>query len=128
MGVQYLSEEYMAAGNEALAASTDVAEAITDLDLTMAFVVTDGPDGDFEHFIRISDGAVTIGRGATEQPHATIRNSYKTSAKLSQGTLSNQMGFMTGKIKISGSMGALMKHTGALDLIQETLSSLDVDY
>lgn len=128
MGVQYLSDEYMTAGNAALAESSEAASAVEGLTLAMAFEVADGPDGDFEHFIKVDDGTVEIGRGHLENADATIRNSYKTSSKLSQGKLSNQMGFMTGKIKISGSMGVLMKHTGALDAIQETLSGLDIDY
>ena len=128
MGVQYLSDEYMAAGNVALEESAEVAAAIDGLTLAMAFEVADGPDGDFEHYISVKDGQVEIGRGHLPEADATIRNSYKTSSKLSQGTLSNQMGFMTGKIKISGSMGVLMKHSRALDVIQETLSGLDIDY
>ena len=128
MGVHYLSDEYMEAGNAALAASVDVQPAIKGVEVTMAFKVTDGPDGDLEHYIRIGDDKVTIGRGSVENPDATIRNSYKTSAKLSKGELSNQMGFLTGKIKISGNMGVLMKHNAALDLIQATLSDLNVDY
>jgi len=128
VGVQYLSDEYMAAGNVALEESAEVAAAVDGLTLAMAFEVSDGPDGDFEHYISVKDGKVEIGRGHLPDADATIRNSYKTSAKLSQGTLSNQMGFMTGKIKISGSMGVLMKHSRALDVIQETLSGLDIDY
>ena len=128
MGIQYLSDQYMAAGNAALAASDEVAAAAVGLTLAMAFEVSDGLDGDFEHYIKIDDGSVSIGRGSLSDADATIRNSYKTSAKLSQGKLSNQLGFMTGKIKISGSMGVLMKHTAALDVVQETLAGLDIDY
>lgn len=128
MGVPYLSAEYMEAGNTALGTSADVKAAVAGITLNLGFEVSDGPDGDFEHYIKIADGGVEVGLGSIEDPDATIRNSYKTSSKLSQGKLSNQMGFMTGKIKISGGMGVLMKYTTALDLIQETLSNLDVDY
>jgi putative sterol carrier protein len=72
--------------------------------------------------------AVELARGDLSKPDAKVRSSYHTAARLSQHQLSNQVAFLTGKVKISGNLGALMRHNATLDLIQATLSGLDIDY
>jgi hypothetical protein len=128
MGIPFLSDEYMQAGVASLAGDAGVQKAIAGVDVALLFEVTGGPDGDFSYYIDIGEGGVDLARGALENPSATIRSSYETAARLARKELSNQMALMTGKVKIAGSLGALMKHATVLDLIQSRLSDLDIEY
>jgi hypothetical protein len=46
MSVKFLSEDWLNASSETLAADSDYQAATSTTDLTLQFVVTDGPDGD----------------------------------------------------------------------------------
>ena len=128
MPLGFLSEEFLAAGESAANANPEVQQAIAGLDLSMVIDVADGPDGDFTYHIAILGGKVAIRRGNLDEPDARVRNSYDVAARLARGELGNQMALFTGKIKISGGLGKLVKHQGTLDLIQATLSDIDATY
>jgi hypothetical protein len=118
----------MRVGTEALGASEEVRRAVDGIDLGMLYSVTGAPEGDFSYYIKIGGGAVELGRGDLDEPDARVRSSYETAARLSQGKLSNQMAFLTGKVKLSGNLGALRRHNAALDLIQSTLARMEIVY
>jgi len=128
VAVKFLSDEYMRLGNETLNASETVRKAVDGVSLGLLYSVTTAADGDFSYYIKVADGAVELARGDLSKPDAKVRSSYHTAARLSQHQLSNQVAFLTGKVKISGNLGALMRHNATLDLIQATLSGLDIDY
>ena len=128
MPLAFLSDEFLAAGESVANADPGVQQAIAGLDLSIAIDVADGPDGDFTYHIAISDGKVAIRRGNLDEPDARVRNSYDVAARLARGELGNQLALLTGKIKISGALGKLVKHQGTLDLIQANLSDIDATY
>ena len=128
MAVRFLSEDYMRLGSEKLNASETVRKAVDGLQLGLLYAVSAAPEGDFTYYIKISDGAVELAMGVLANPDAKVRSSYETAARLSQNQLSNQMAFLTGKVKLAGNLGALMRHNATLDLIQATLSGMDLEY
>lgn len=119
MSVPCLSEQHLEAVTAAMA--QDEAIGVADL-------ITDGPEGDFEYHINVGDGAASMGRGALNEPDVSITSSYQTAAKLGRRETSSQMAFMTGKIKVKGSVGALMKNMALMQKIESHAYSVDVDY
>lgn len=128
LAVRFLSDEYMRLGTETLRSTPAVRDAVDGITLGLLYTVASGPDGDFNYYIKVADGAVELARGDLADPDAKVRSSYHTAARLSQLQLSNQVAFLTGKVRISGDMGVLMRHNALLDLIQATLSGMDIDY
>jgi hypothetical protein len=128
MALQFLSPEYCEAGTRLLSADADVRAAIDGVEVSLLYAVRDSPAGDFDYYIAISGGEVEVARGELDGPSATVRSTYDTAAKIARRELSNQVAFLTGKVKISGNLGALMKHNSTLDLIQEKLGGLDTIY
>lgn len=128
MAYRFLSPEYCEAGTRLLSADADVRAAIEGVEVSLLYAVRDGPAGDFAYHIDISAGEVEVGRGEIDNPSATVKSTYVTAAKIARRELSNQVAFLTGKVRISGNLGALMKHTSTLDLLQEKLSGLDTVY
>lgn len=129
MGVQFLSEDYVAAAQEALDGHDGFQGAIGGKDLALQFKVTEMPDGsDLDYYINIADDAARVGLGELETGDVTITNSYETAAAISKGELNTQMAFMTGKLKVSGEMAKLMLNIAAITEMTNAMGSIETDY
>ena len=58
--------------------------------------------------VRVADGAVTVAEGA-EDADCTISASEETLTRIVNGEQNPTTAYMTGKLKISGDMGAALK-------------------
>ncbi len=125
---KFLSEEYIVAANAALSASDSFQSAITNVNLSMQFHVTDGPEGDIDYSIAIADGSAEIALGQLDGAEVTVTNDYETAVGISTGEVNTQMAFMTGKVKVDGNMAALLMNQNVLNQLTSVLSSVDVDY
>ena len=65
-------------------------------------------DGAGMWLVRVDDGTVTVGEGPGEAD-CTIRASAENFERLLAGKQNPMTAYMTGKIKVSGDMGAAMK-------------------
>ncbi len=129
MSVQFLSQDYVAAAQEALDGHAGFQGAIAGKELALQFKVTDMPDGgDLDYYINIADDAAVVGLGELEDGDVTVTNSYETAAAMSQGELNTQMAFMTGKLKVSGEMAKLMLNIGAITEMTNAMSEVDAEY
>jgi hypothetical protein len=126
--MRFLSDEHLAAATAALKTSREVGELATGVQLCIANVVTNSPDGDLSYYIRIANDMVEMGRGVAEDADAQVTSSYDTAARLNRGEIGNQQALLMGKIRIKGSILTLVKHTALLNLVQSTASGLDVTY
>ncbi len=129
MGVQFLSEEYVAAAQEALDAHAGFQAAIAGKALALQFHITEMPGGgELDYFIDIADDAVAVGLGKLDDGDLTVTNSYETAAGISRGRPNTQMAFMTGKLKVSGDMAKLMLNLGMITEMTSAMSTIDTDY
>jgi alkyl sulfatase BDS1-like metallo-beta-lactamase superfamily hydrolase len=114
---RYLSPEWFEEVNAAArqCPSTEVAEPAG---LTLQQVVTGGPDGDVRYWVRLAGGTVAAGLGEAESPDATISQSYDTAVAVLTGAARVQTVLMSGDMRLSGNVAALIDH-------QEVLQGLD---
>lgn len=85
-----------------------------DLDLTILFDLS-GEGGEQWH-ASIADGALDYGKGAVENPSATLSMDADDFAAMSTGDLNPMMAFMSGKIKVDGDLNAVMKFQSVVGL------------
>ena len=128
MGVQFLSDEHMAAATAALQADDDVLNSIANIDMGLQFQVTEGPSGDIDYYRTVADGTATMATGELEGADVSISSTYETAAAMFTGELNTQMAFMTGKIKVAGNMAVLMMNQGVITKWGAAMNDLDVDY
>jgi len=128
MSVKFLSEDWLGAANDALAADADYQSATAATDLTLQFVVTDGPDGEVEYNVAMAGGATSFAGGAADGADATIRNSHETAVAISKGDLNTQAAFISGKLKVEGNLAKIMMNQSALAALADALKGLDIDY
>ncbi|MEX2204088.1 MAG: SCP2 sterol-binding domain-containing protein [Actinomycetota bacterium] len=127
MPVQFLSDEWTTELEQRLNASEAFEKASASANATIQNVIAT-PEGQKRYWVRFSGGKVELGSGDAEKADATIEQDYETAAALARSELNPVSAFMTGKIKINGSMTLLMQLQGALSEFARVMQDMDVDY
>lgn len=127
MPIQFLSDEWTAELKQRLNASDGFRKAAGTADATIQNVIAT-PDGQKRYWMKIAGGEVDMGAGDADQPDATIEQDYETAAALARSELNPVSAFMTGKIRINGSMMLLMQLQPALTELAREMQEMDVDY
>jgi len=125
--VQFLSDEWTAELQQRLNQDEEFRKASATAKATIQNVINT-PDGPKRYWMKIEAGAVEMGPGDAEGPDATIEQDYDTAAALAKNELNAVTAFMTGKIRINGSMMLLMQLQGALSELAKVMQDIDVDY
>jgi len=125
--VPFLSDEWTDQLRERLRASESFRKAAAGANATVQNVIAT-PDGQKRYWISFANGDVDMGPGDAEHPDATIEQDYETAAALARSELNPVTAFMTGKIRINGSMMLLMQLQGALSELANEMQEIDVDY
>ena len=128
MPVQFLSDQWVEELKERLNASESFRKNAGDAKATLQQVITGGPEGERRYWIKIDDGQIDMGPGDVEQPDATITQDYETAAAMARSEVSPVSAFMTGKLKVNGSMMLLMQLQGAISELPKAMDEMDIDY
>lgn len=126
---KFLSEEWGDEIRGALQSSDAVKNAIQGVDLTIQQVVTDVPDqGEVKYWTQFQNGEINGEIGEVDNPDVTISQNYETAAAMNKGELNAQAAFMQGKLKVTGNMGKLLQHQGALQAIGPVMAEVNTEY
>ncbi|MBT2692593.1 SCP2 sterol-binding domain-containing protein [Bacillus sp. ISL-55] len=88
-------------------------EPIHGMNVVYQYDITGDDTGTFQLFI--SDGTARVVEGTEGTPNCTMKLSDKNFKKMIMGKLNGTAAFMTGKLKIQGSMGLALKLEGILN-------------
>ena len=127
MPVQFLTDEWTEQLQERLNADDAFKQAAASAKATIQNVINTA-DGPKRYWMKIEAGTVEMGPGDAEAPDATIEQDYDTAVALAKNELNAVTAFMTGKIRINGSMMLLMQLQGALSELAKVMQDIDVDY
>lgn len=123
----YLSPEWFDAAAALVAGSTLLAERTTGVNLVLEQTVEIGEDADGERIIwhvDLNDGSVALLMGAAPAPDVTFRCDLATAEGIRTGALSAQVAFMTGNLRIGGSVGALIENGELFAALDDVLAPL----
>ena len=127
MPVQFLSTEWTEQLEQRLNASDAFRAAAGKANVTIQNVINSA-DGPKRYWMRFEDGTVDLEAGDADRPDATIEQDYDTAVALAKSELNPVSAFMSGKIRINGSMMLLMQLQGALSELAKEMQEIDVDY
>jgi putative sterol carrier protein len=125
--IKFLSQEWTEELQRRLNASEAFRTAAGGSHATIQNVIA-APDGTKRYWMRFDGGSVELGAGDAEKPEATIEQDYDTAVALARSELNPVTAFMTGKIRINGSMMLLMQLQPALSELAKEMQEIDVDY
>ncbi|HEX4540935.1 MAG TPA: SCP2 sterol-binding domain-containing protein [Acidimicrobiales bacterium] len=116
--VRFLSDEWVAELNGAVALDEQVSLAASGVHLTIQQVVV-GPNGDeWCYTTRVDDGRVELTPGRADDADTTITEDYGTAAALARGDTTPQDAILAGRIRVSGDLGALLRGQEVLERVR----------
>ncbi len=111
MTASFLTDEWFA---DALAASAALAPAGA-VDATVQWVVSGAPGGKVNCFVVVRGGTVAeLAAGKRADASCTVQCSFAVARALLEGTLSSDVAFMRGDLKIDGDYAAYVLRLDAL--------------
>ncbi len=110
---RFLSPEWLAEVEEAAGRDERVRRAASAVALTVRQVVQGGPDGNVSYTVRMGDGRVHFEPAGTAAD-LELTQDYDTAVAISRGTLTPAVAFATGRLKLGGRVGLLVRHGDAL--------------
>jgi hypothetical protein len=111
---RFLSQEWIDEVNAAARGAGPPVGARPDTRLVIQQVVAGGPEGDVRYAVRVGEGTVDVRMGEASEADVVVTEDHETAVALSRGELSPQAAFMTGRIRVSGDMAAVMANQGLL--------------
>lgn len=121
--MQYLSDEWMAAADTALRASSLPAAGPEDR-LTVQYEVTGAPGGARKYALTLDEGTVGIDPGPHPDAEVSFTLDYDTAAEIAQGQLAAQAAFMQGRMKLGGDVTVLVRRHELFDHVGDALGEL----
>ena len=123
----YLSPEWFDAASTLVAGSTALAARTSGVNLVLEQTVEDAVDPEADPIvwhIDFNDGAVALEVGAAPAADVTFRCDRETAEGIRSGTLSAQVAFMTGQLRIGGSVSALIENGELFAALDDVLAPL----
>ena len=122
--IQYLSDEWLAAANEAVSASNELRKASEGQDVAIAYEVTGAPSGKVTYGLVFRDGASSVEPGPHRDAPTSFSLDYDTASQIAQGELSAQAAFMQGRLKVGGDVTVLVNQYRLIDGLDDALGKL----
>lgn len=120
----FLSDEWIAALDAAVADDTVLAERTADLAFTIEQEVTGGPGGDVRYHVTFDHGRVSVATGAAQQATIRFSQDLATAAAIASGESSAQRAFMTGRLRVGGDLRVLLAHGEVLTQLQDVFAEV----
>ena len=120
----FLSAEWLEQVAAAAHDSEELQAATAGVALTVQQVVTGGPDGEVAWHVRLGDGEVEIGSGRAPDAEVVITQSHETAAAIGRGGLSPAEAFASGRLKLAGQVGLLVRHQQAFEQLGIALAAV----
>jgi putative sterol carrier protein len=121
---RYLSEEWLAALDEAAQQSSALRSATAGVHLVVQHLVSGTPGGDVSYYVVIDDGNVSFRPGEADEPTVTFRQDHATAVAVAKGELSAQAAFLNGTMAVRGDLTTLAAHGDALTGVDGALDAV----
>ncbi len=123
----FLSDEWIAALDAAIAADEALVATTADLSLTIEQQVEDGPLGPVTYHLTFDHGAVSVKPGPAADATVRFRQNHDTAAAIAAGHGSAQRAFMTGRLRVGGDLQVLLAKRELLAELGDVFAAVRAD-
>ena len=102
----------------------DLSEELEDMDMSVQMIIT---DLDKKFWINASEGDITYGEGATENPSFTFSCTMQVGAGMLFGEVDATSAYMAGDITVEGNLQDAMAFQEIIELAMEAFEDLSED-
>lgn len=120
----FLSDEWIAALNQAVADDEELARLTAEVSLVIEQEVTGGPLGDVVYHVAFDRGRVSVRPGAAAHPTVRFSQDHDTAAAIATGQGSAQRAFMTGRLRVGGDLRVLLAHGEVLSQLDDVFAGV----
>ncbi len=120
---RFLSPEWLAEVEEAAERDERIRRAASTAAVSLRQVVRGGPHGDVAYTVRMGDGAVRFEVGAAAAD-LELTQDYDTAVAISRGILTPAVAFASGRLKLGGRVGLLVRHGDALAALADVFAGV----
>ncbi|WP_426574115.1 SCP2 sterol-binding domain-containing protein [Aquihabitans sp. McL0605] len=120
----FLSDDWIAALDQAVATDERLGALTADVSLVIEQEVTDTPLGEVRYHIAFDRGRVSVANGPAAEPTVRFSQDYATAADIATGRGSAQRAFMTGRLRIGGDLRVLLDHGDVLTQLDDVFAGV----
>jgi hypothetical protein len=118
----FLSDEWLAALDEAAAAAPSGPSGRDHGHLVIQQIVSAAGEGDRAYYVMLDDGHMSVRPGRAEDPTVVFSTDLATARSIASGEQSAQTAFIQGRLRLGGDAGTLVRHAASLGLLDEVFA------
>ena len=123
----FLSVDWLAQLTAAAKSDDGLRAAAAGVSLTVQQIVNGGPDGETAWYVRFKDSEIDVVAGRADDPDVVIHESLETATRVSRGELRPAEAFASGRLKISGQIGLLVRHNDVFARLRDALAPVHLE-
>jgi hypothetical protein len=120
----FLSDEWVRELDAAARVSTRVADLAVEGPVVVEEHVTNGPHGEARFHVVLDARGMRFNTGPAAQPDLTITIDYETAVALQRGETNAQHSLVSGRMKLRGDLGRLVRRADALSALGDVFASV----
>lgn len=125
---KFFSPQWLAEVDAAVKASPEVTAAAAGRRLVLEQVAPDGPDGEVAYHVVVDDGTVDVVPGPASEATVSISGPWQTYVRINQGEISPPVALLSGRARVTGDRGVLMREQALFSAIDQATKSAPVSY
>jgi hypothetical protein len=122
--VRYLSDDWLAAFDDAVRSDPGLGRAAATADLVVQQTVTGTESGDVTYRVQLRDGAARVLPGADPHAHVQLTVDRETAVAIARGHTAAQAAFMEGRLRIGGDVTTLLDQQDLFTAVTDLSRSL----
>lgn len=126
--MRFVSPEHVAAVQQVLDSSPEVAQLDLPGPVTLLYHLTGAPDGDLDYYMALETGKASVELGTIAKPTLAFEMTYETAVAIAKQKLDATAAFMARKVKVDGPIMKLAPLAMPLSSIDATMRSIPVEY
>lgn len=124
----FFSPQWVSEVDAAVKAAPEVCAAAAGKQLVLEQVASDSPAGEVAYHLVVDNGTVSALPGQSDNPTVSITGPWQIYVRINKGEISPPVALLSGKARVTGQRGVLLKEQKLFAAIDRATRSVPVEY